>query len=58
VVYVSARYGWDCLFVVLSVAALLAGAVLLPIWNLKPSMDIDVPVDEELPELVACAAGK
>lgn len=57
VVYVSARYGWDRLFVVLAVAAFVAGAVLLPIWNLKPSMHVDAPVEEELPEPVACVSG-
>jgi sugar phosphate permease len=57
VIYVSEHFGWDRLFVVLASAAFLAGAVLLPIWNLKPSIYIDVPVEDELPEPVACAAG-
>jgi sugar phosphate permease len=36
VVLVSGRYGWDRLFLVFAVGAFLAGAVLIPIWNLKP----------------------
>jgi sugar phosphate permease len=36
VVYVSGHYGWDRLFLLLSGAAFLAAAVLLPIWDLKP----------------------
>ncbi|MGO9775782.1 MAG: MFS transporter [Terracidiphilus sp.] len=49
VVYVSGRYGWDQLFLVLAGAAFLAGAVLLPIWNLKPSCQCDVQlVDKAL----------
>jgi sugar phosphate permease len=35
VVYVSERYGWDRLFLVFAGTALLAGLVLLPLWNLK-----------------------
>jgi sugar phosphate permease len=37
VVYVSKQYGWDRLFEILAVSAFVAGAVLLPIWNLKPA---------------------
>ena len=37
VVYVSKQYGWDQLFVIFAVAAFIAAAVLLPIWNLKPA---------------------
>jgi sugar phosphate permease len=48
VVYVSERYGWDRLFLVLAGAAFLAGAVLLPIWNLKPSCQEVVPVEDEV----------
>jgi sugar phosphate permease len=48
VVYVSGRYGWDSLFVVLAAAAFLAGAVLLPIWNLKPSCQVIVPLEEKV----------
>ena len=47
VVYVSGRYGWDRLFLVLAGAAFLAGAVLLPIWNLKPSCQEVVPLEDE-----------
>jgi sugar phosphate permease len=36
VVFVSKLYGWDRLFLVFALAAFVAGAVLLPIWNLKP----------------------
>lgn len=36
VVYVSGRYGWDRLFLVFSVAAFLAGIVLVPMWSLAP----------------------
>lgn len=37
VVYVSGRYGWDRLFLVLAAAAFVAAAVLIPIWNLQPA---------------------
>ncbi len=47
VVYVSERYGWDRLFVVLACAAFLAGAVLLPIWNFKPSIQCDVQLEDK-----------
>jgi sugar phosphate permease len=47
VVFVSERYGWDCLFLVLAGAAFLAGAMLIPIWNLKPSSQADIQLEEE-----------
>lgn len=56
VVYVSQRYGWDLLFFVLSSAAFLAAAALLPIWNLKPSTQVDVGFDEEGSRPVTSAA--
>jgi sugar phosphate permease len=34
VVLVSERYGWDRLFLIFAGTALLAGVVLLPLWNL------------------------
>ena len=37
VVYVSGRYGWDRLFVVFAAAGLVAAAVLIPLWNVRPS---------------------
>jgi sugar phosphate permease len=53
VVYVSQRYGWDRLFVVLAGAAFLAGAVLLPIWNLKPSSQCELQADEKVLQATA-----
>ena len=37
VVFVSKLYGWDRLFLVFALSAFVAGGVLLPIWNLKPT---------------------
>lgn len=37
VIYVSGRYGWDRLFVVFAAAGVAAAAVLIPLWNWKPS---------------------
>jgi sugar phosphate permease len=37
VVYVSRRYGWDRLFFIFAMAAFVAAAVLLPIWNKRPA---------------------
>jgi OPA family sugar phosphate sensor protein UhpC-like MFS transporter len=37
VVLISKQYGWDRLFLMLALAAFLASAALIPIWNLKPS---------------------
>jgi sugar phosphate permease len=39
VVMLSERYGWDRLFFVFAGTALLAGGVLLPLWNLMASGD-------------------
>jgi sugar phosphate permease len=47
VVFVSERYGWDCLFYCLAGSAFLAGAALIPIWNLKPSIHSIVQLEEE-----------
>lgn len=58
VVFMSERYGWDSLFVVLAGAAFLAGAALTPIWNFKPSINIDVPLDEDAMREAACATSK
>lgn len=37
VVYVSGRFGWDRLFVIFAGAAFVGSAVLIPVWNLKPT---------------------
>lgn len=58
VVYVSEHYGWNRLFFLLAGAAILAAGALIPMWNLKPAMQIDVQLEEELPETTACLAGK
>ena len=47
VVFVSKAYGWDLLFVVFAVAAFIAAAVLLPMWNLKPEDRRRVLLDNE-----------
>lgn len=41
VVLVSGKYGWDRLFLVFAAAAFAAAAVLIPLWNLKPSSQPD-----------------
>jgi sugar phosphate permease len=56
VVFVSERYGWDSLFFCLAGSAFLAGAVLIPIWNLKPSCSIAVAIEENALERAACVA--
>jgi sugar phosphate permease len=58
VVFVSERYGWDRLFFLLAGAALLAGVVLLPIWNLKPSIHIGAKLENEAMPQEARAASK
>ena len=58
VIGVSQRFGWDCLFFVLAGGAFLAGAVLIPIWNLKPSRHAGVLVEEDAPHQAACAASE
>jgi sugar phosphate permease len=47
VVFVSERYGWDRLFLLLAGAAFLAGAVLIPIWNLKPSCQVVFQLEDK-----------
>jgi sugar phosphate permease len=47
VFFVSQRYGWDMLFVVLAGAAFLGAALLIPIWNLKPSSHGNIPIREK-----------
>ncbi|WP_058186439.1 MFS transporter [Terracidiphilus gabretensis] len=37
VIYVSAHYGWNLLFLLFFVAALLSAASLIPIWRMRPS---------------------
>jgi sugar phosphate permease len=46
VVYISGRYGWDRLFLVFAAAAFLAGAILIPMWNLKPPAQRQAQFDE------------
>jgi sugar phosphate permease len=58
VVYVSEHYGWNRLFFLLAGAAILSAGALIPMWNLKPAMQIGVQLEEELPEPTACLAGK
>jgi sugar phosphate permease len=58
VVFMSERYGWDSLFVVLAGSAFLAGAALTPIWNLKPSIGVDVSLVDDALQPAACAASK
>jgi sugar phosphate permease len=58
VVFVSERYGWDRFFFLLAGAALLAGVVLLPIWNLKPSIHIGAKLENEAMPQEARAASK
>jgi sugar phosphate permease len=58
VVFVSEHYGWDCLFFLLAGAAILAAAALIPIWNLRPSMQIDSQIEKELLEPMVCAVGE
>jgi sugar phosphate permease len=41
VVVVSRRYGWNHLFFTISGTAFLAAAVLIPIWRLRPSFNLD-----------------
>jgi sugar phosphate permease len=37
VVLASERYGWNCVFLIFAGTALLAGIVLLPLWNVRPA---------------------
>jgi sugar phosphate permease len=52
VVFVSTRYGWNSLFEVFAVAAFLAGAVLMPIWNLRPQGKAEMQIASEVVQLV------
>jgi sugar phosphate permease len=47
VVYVSGHYGWDHLFLIFAGAAFLAGAVLMPMWDLKPSLQSEIAIKDE-----------
>ncbi len=58
VVFVSEHYGWDWLFFILAGAAFLAGATLLPIWNLKPAIYIETQPGAEATEPESCVAYK
>jgi len=54
VVYVSGRYGWDRLFLIFAGAAFLAGAVLIPMWNLRPSLRPGAQFEREvMPQIVS-----
>jgi sugar phosphate permease len=44
VVYVSGHYGWDRVFLIFAVAAILSGMVLLPMWKLKPQKQSEVRI--------------
>jgi sugar phosphate permease len=52
VVYVSGRWGWDRLFLVFAAAAFLAGSVLLPMWNQRPSAQQDLEFDNEREQVI------
>ncbi|MGA8742882.1 MAG: MFS transporter [Terracidiphilus sp.] len=58
VVFVSERYGWDRLFLVLAGAAFLSAVALLPIWRLKPSVTPDRTFEAEALQHAACAASE
>ena len=58
VVFMSERYGWDSLFVLLAGAAFLGGAALIPIWNLRPSHSTAVVIEETTLEPLACVAAE
>ncbi|HTX76266.1 MAG TPA: hypothetical protein VMD29_08685, partial [Terracidiphilus sp.] len=45
VYFLSRHYGWDSLFFGLAPAAFLAAAALIPMWNLKPSPQVDVGLE-------------
>ena len=47
VVYVSGHYGWDHLFLIFAGAAFLAGAVLMPMWDLKPALQSEIAINDE-----------
>jgi sugar phosphate permease len=52
VVFVSARYGWNSLFLIFAGAAFAAGAVLTPIWNLRPNAQGEMQLASEAAGLV------
>ena len=58
VVFVSERYGWDSLFFCLAGAAFLAGAALIPIWNLKPSTENSALREDGALQPAGAAAGQ
>jgi sugar phosphate permease len=58
VVFVSEHYGWDCLFFCLAGSAFLAGALLIPTWNLKPSIQTAGSLEVETLQPVPCTAIK
>jgi sugar phosphate permease len=52
VVLTSSRYGWNRLFLIFAATALLAGLLLLPLWNLSPAHKLkDGYSGEAFPEL-------
>ncbi|WP_263355617.1 MFS transporter [Acidicapsa ligni] len=53
VVYISTRYGWNHLFMIFAVAAFLAGAILTPMWNLKPPVQKQAQFDDEVMQPVS-----
>jgi sugar phosphate permease len=54
VIFVSEHYGWDRLFLIFAAAGFAAAAMLIPLWNLKPSDHSETigpplqPMDREL----------
>ncbi len=55
VIYVSGRYGWNRLFVVIAAAGFVAAIVLIPMWNVRPSDHAGVselPVGEQSEEYI------
>jgi sugar phosphate permease len=56
--FVCEHYGWDCLFFCLAGSAFLAGALLIPTWNLKPSIQTAGSLEVETLQPVPCTAIK
>lgn len=55
VVYVSGHYGWGRLFVVFAAAGFVAAAVLIPLWNVRPSDHFgtrELPAGEQSKEYI------
>jgi sugar phosphate permease len=48
VIIVSERYGWDRLFLIFAGSALLAGLVLIPLWNMRPTSQTSKRFEEPL----------